>query len=359
MEKLKLKATAIGSLPHTDPSEALDLVFDIFKDIAMWPQLPTLVPQEGMTLQYSQNLAGLVFEDGKCFLNSESDDFFEKVEELFIDYESILASDDVFDCAQILDKYAITKPYSHTFEPFLKRLGESQYGFAKGHITGAFTYASGICDQSGKSVYYDETLREVVVKTLALKAVWQIKEFKRASKSITPIIFMDEPSLSQLGSCAFLTVQSSEILAVINEVANLINKFGGISAIHSCGKADWNLIAQSDVQMINFDAYFYSQNLATCAENIGKFLDKGGYLAWGVVPTLDKEALIKADVQFLLNKFNEGLSCLTKKGLCEARIVERSLITPSCGAGSLDKELATKAMAMTQKLADELKGAGA
>ena len=46
---------------------------------------------------------------------------------------------------------------------------------------------------------------------------------------------------------------------------------------------------------------------------------------------------------------------LTKKGIDEKLIIDNSIITPSCGAGSLPEELAEKAMILTKNVSDSLK----
>ena len=45
---------------------------------------------------------------------------------------------------------------------------------------------------------------------------------------------------------------------------------------------------------------------------------------------------------------------MTNKGIDEKIIIENSLITPSCGAGSLSEDLALKAMDLTKKVSDSL-----
>lgn len=59
----------------------------------------------------------------------------------------------------------------------------------------------------------------------------------------------------------------------------------------------------------------------------------------------------KQSYQFL----KKAVKYLTNKGIDEKIIIENSLITPSCGAGSLSEDLAFKAMDLTKKVSDSLK----
>lgn len=45
-----------------------------------------------------------------------------------------------------------------------------------------------LTDQNGINAIFDETLREIVVKLLKLKVLWQIKHIKQANPTTIPII---------------------------------------------------------------------------------------------------------------------------------------------------------------------------
>ncbi len=359
MTKLSLNYTGIGSLPFKGeeaPVDAIEFIFDNYTNIPFWPQLPHFKRCEDMVLQFTQNLAG--FEENKkgCFINQETETFFEKLEELYFDFENVISSANLQDCAKMLDKYAITAPYSNTFALFTEKLKEYKPPFIKGSITGPFTFSTSINCENGKCAFYDETIRDMIVKTLALKALWQIKEFKKASSNSKPIIFMDEPSVSQVGSCAFLTVKNEDVVEMIRQISDIIKKFGGMTGIHCCGKTDWNVSINADVDIINFDAFSFAQNISTYAEQIKNFIEHGGFLAFGIIPTLDKEALRELDENKIMEKFEESLNYLIRKKIPRELILKQSFITPSCGCGSLSIREAVFAVQLTKKLSESLRG---
>ncbi len=366
-EKLSLSFTGIGSLPFKDenaPKDAMDYVFECCPDFPYWAQLPHFRQQEDMALQFSENLLGLKFDEKECrfYLDDTTEDFFLGLENLFVDYETVINSDNLLNCEEILDKYKISKPYSNTIDIFLNKLKEisdkspnNTPNFTKGAITGPFTFSTSFLDTNGKSAYYNETLREVIVKTLSLKALWQIKEFKKASKKSTPVIFMDEPSISQVGSCAFVTVKKEDVINMLKNISDDIKKFGALSGIHCCGKTDWDIAIESEVDIINFDAYFYAQSVGTYAQKLRKFMENGGFLSFGIVPTLDKEALGRLDIKELKEKFIEAMKCLTSKNIDETFILNHCFITPSCGCGSLDNDMAKRALGLCSELSATLK----
>lgn len=352
-EKISLLPTAIGSLPHDNPKDALDLIFNNFQEFPIWPQLSNVNDKEDMIAQFTQNIPGIIFDeaDNRWYIDSEQEDFYEKLEEFYIDYENIV-TEKQFD---LLDKYGITGDFSSVIQIFLENVSHSKPLFLKGQITGPFTYATSLVDREKKCAFYDDTLKEVLIKGLTLKALWQIKKFKEASPDSTPVIFMDEPTISQYGTSAFLTVKKADLVECFSEISDIIKQNGGISAIHCCGKTDWSIITDSKIDMLNFDAFYYAESLSLYYSEIENFIKNGGIIAWGLVPTLDEEALKNATVESLKEKFNQAKEYLINKGIDEKLLLKQSVITPTCGAGSLSVELAEKAMNLTSELSKSLR----
>ncbi len=349
--KLTLEALAIGSLPHTDLESAMELVKKDFDKIPFWPQLSKINKNEDMIFQFLENMPSFFIDEntGKSYLETESDKFFEDVEQFFEDYEEITAD---INCDKI-NKYAINS--SCAFPEFIKIVKDTKPDFAKGQIVGPFTLATTLVDKSGKCAFYDETLKEIITKTLCLKALWQIKEIKCASPETTPIIFIDEPSISQLGTSAYITISNDEVIEMIKEISDIIQSNGAMSAIHCCGKCDWNVPITAGVDIINLDAYSFAENLSLFRKDLKPYLEQGRKIAWGVVPTLHPEILEKTDLNEMIAVFEKAVKYLTKKEIDEKIIIENSIITPSCGAGALSTELAEKAMDLTKKLSETLK----
>ncbi len=350
---LKLQPIGIGSLPHKNPDEAMRVVARNFSQIPFFPQLANISKNEDMMLQFLEGLPSFSYDKSEKFvLDSESEEFLSGLEEFFADYEEIISDIN----SPLLEKYAITSKSSSTFDKFEQVIKENKPHYAKGQIVGAFTLCTTLKDQNGMAVIYDETLRDIVVKLLSLKVLWQIKHIKTANPDTIPIIFMDEPSVSQIGSSAYLTVSENEVISMIKEISNIIKNNGGLSAMHCCGKCDWRLPIKTGINIINFDAYAYGQNFNVYHKEILKFLNNGGKIAWGLVPTLDGAILRKLSINDLVKKFHDSVNYLTKNGINEKLIIDNSLITSSCGAGGLSIKDAELAMSLVKGLSDRLKG---
>lgn len=349
---LKLQALAIGSLPHNNLEDAMNVVKKDFSDIPFFPQLANFNKNEDMIIQFLEGLPSFLPSNAdNFFIDSESDNFFEDLEEFYADYEEIIENPN----SDKLEKYGISKSFSSTFPELEKLVAQTMPPFTKGQITGPFTLAAAINDQNGKSAVYDETLKEIIVKLLSLKALWQIKRIKKACPQTVPIIFMDEPTISQLGTSAYLTISEDDVINMLKEIRNIIKSNGGLCAIHCCGKCDWTIPVKAEVDIINFDAYAFAQNFSVYSSTIEDFLKSGGKIAWGLIPTLDSGALERITLEDLMKIFEKSVKYLTKKGIDEKLVIDNSLITSSCGAGSLTIDLAEKAMDLVHTLSKELK----
>lgn len=349
---LKLQALAIGSLPHKNLDEAMMLVKKDFKGIPFFPQLASINKNEDMIIQFLEGLPSFFSDNIEKFaFDLEDENFLIALEEFFTDYEEIISGSDF----SKLEKYGISEKFSCAFPEFEKIIKETSPDYAKGQIVGPFTLSTSLLDKDGRCAVYDETLRDIIVKLLSLKALWQIRHIKLANPNTIPIIFMDEPSVSQLGTSAYLTVSEDDVVQMLKEISDIIQSNGGISAIHCCGKCDWRIPIKAGVNIINFDAYAFAQNLSVYSKDVERFLQSGGKIAWGIVPTLDSVALENITLDDLVLKFKSSVNYLTKKGIDEKLILDNSLITSSCGAGSLSVELAQKAMDLVFELSKTLK----
>lgn len=353
MKSISLLSTAIGSLPHDNSAEAQTLIFNNFPEFPVWTQLVNVNQKEDMLAQFTENIPGIVYDEQECrwYMDQDAENFYEKLEEFFFDYDAIVNEGNL----ELLEKYAVAGEYSSTIPLLLNKVKELKPAAIKGQIVGPFTYTTSLVNKENVCAYYDDTSREIILKGLTLKALWQVIKYKEASPESTPVIFMDEPSISQYGSTAFITITKEDIISMLTEIADILKQHGAMVGIHCCGKTDWSIITESSVDVLNFDALNFAESLSLYAKDIENFLNKGGYIAWGMVPTLDEEALQTSTLESLAESFEKALSYLTNKGISKELILKQSFLTPTCGAGSLNVELATKAMNLNSALSQELR----
>jgi hypothetical protein len=338
------KPFGIGSLPYTTGPEAWEKVLDFFPQIPFWPQLPKRSYLENMYVQYSEGLPGLELDLKKerIFVNIKTEN--QQETEQF--YNKYLSED--------LDGFKVSRDYSEGIYSGLEIFRENPNSFdpmefIKGQITGPVSFGLQIIDQEQKPILYNEMYHDIVVKQLQRKAQWMQKVLKEINPNM--IISVDEPYLSSLGS-GFINLQREQ---VVEDLEIIFNSQTGLKAMHCCGNTDWSIITDTSLDILLFDAYDYMKNLILFSSDIQSFLDRGGILGWGIVPTTGEE-LANTNVEELSKKLEEGFGALEKKGLDKDELLHRSLITPSCGLGNLSVEYAEQAMEYTKQISDRIRG---
>ena len=348
MMKTKFLSTAIGSMPFEDPAYAVGVSLKSM-DAPIWPQLPRLGLLEQMEVQYSENIPCAVIDAEKNRMFFQTDvDYSEKFAEFYEAYMTAADEGGTKDFSSML----ISEKYSKGIYAMLKVLKEKgKQPWLKVQSTGPITFALSIVDENKRALYYNEEFRDVIVKSICAKSRWQIQQFKPFSDNI--ICFIDEPILSAFGSSTYVSVKREDVVSILNEVIEAIHAEGGIAGIHCCGNTEWSILIDAGVDIVNFDAFEYGDTIAIYADSVKQHLQKGGTLAWGVVPTSEK--IREQTAQSLETQLEKVMDNLASKGIDKNLITEQAIITPSCGTGSLAVEDAEKVFSLMAELTKRMK----
>lgn len=352
MEKyadLKNRCIAIGSLPFDNVDEAFSVIKQYCSDIPFCPQLSNYSRNEDMLYQFLESMPAVCIDNNKIIV---SDSFEQSFNKFLEDFDSILKNLKNSN----LDKYKISSDYCVGFDKFVEYVKEIKPQYAKTQITGPFTLSVNIFDDNNIQACFNESYLDCIIKTLALKALWQIEEIKKVSFDTTPIIFIDEPTISQLEISKYKDVSKEVVLNGIKFISDLIKSHGGISAIHCCGDCNWSDLLNLGFDIINFDAYTYSNEMALYVDELHNFLKNNGKIVWGIVPTLNMNDLEMVNLSTLLVKLDEAKQVLIKNGIDEKLIDDNLLISPSCGCATLSVELTKKTFKLANDLSEKLKG---
>jgi hypothetical protein len=331
-------ATGIGSMPFTDVEHAIDVSLARMPEAPIWPQLPKLGFTEQMEVQYSEGMPCIVMDRGKgrVFFDTSKD----YSEEFAAFYETYMMAMDPEagngDCSAM----AIGPEFSkgiYALEARLKKTS-AKLPFVKVQTTGACSFALTLVDENKRAIFYNEEFRDMIVKALAMKCRWQIQKFRPFAEKV--ICFIDEPILSAFGSSTYVSVTRENVVALLGEMIAAIHSDSGIAGVHCCGNTEWSILIDAGVDMVNFDAFEYGETIIMYADAIKKHLERGGMLAWGIVPTSPK--IREQSVDSLAEKLELLIDKLSAKGINKRLIADRAVLTPSCGTGSLDPADAEK-----------------
>jgi methionine synthase II (cobalamin-independent) len=113
-------------------------------------------------------------------------------------------------------------------------------------------------------------------------------------------------------------------------------------------------LLSTPLDILSFDAYNYGYTIALYPEEVKAFLERGGVIAWGIVAN-DERDLKGETVKSLIDRLEEGMAALDRKGVNFRLQTERCLVTPSCGLDSLSEEAAAWALELLAGVSKELR----
>jgi methionine synthase II (cobalamin-independent) len=340
------RATLIGSLPVSDHRQGLELIRRYTPAIPLWPQLPAN-PREGMLVQFTEGFVGLV--EGERTYFDTGNDFDQKLLSFFEEYLRVVENPETL----MTSRFAISRERAAGLYLLREEVANLKPLALKGQITGPFTLLTGLQDQDQRLSYYHPSLREMVVQGLALKAAWQTRFLKETGLPV--IIFVDEPALAGLGSSAFISIATADIAQDLAQVVEAIRGAGGLAGVHVCANTEWELLLNGGLDVISFDAYEFFDRFLTCRPLIHAFLERGGTIAWGLVPTAKSEVIEAESAAALVARWEAQAAGLVTERWTLPALLARTLITPSCGTGSLPLPLAEKVLRLTSEVSATLR----
>ena len=120
--------------------------------------------------------------------------------------------------------------------------------------------------------------------------------------------------MSSFGS-AFVSLSREQVITLMEEVFAGIE---GLKGVHCCGNTDWSLLLSTTVDILNLDAYEYAESLALYPDEVGAFLERGGIIAWGIVPASDQ--VLEETVDSLVERFHAALGIADGQGPAPGRL---------------------------------------
>lgn len=327
----------MGSLPHTDPAAAWRAILAHCRPIPFWPGLPRRGYQENMYAQFSERFPGIRYDKGRIYIDRQRD-LNSDLERLYLAY----LEDD-------LSYGRIGKDHAEGLARLREgdvRLSEDVVAI-KGQATGPVSFGLTVVDRNQRPILYDEVLADAVGKHLRLKVAWQegvLSEF-----APTTIIMLEEPYMASFGS-AFVSLPRDQVVDLLEEVFAGLK---GLRGIHCCGNTDWSLAMSTSVDIVSLDAYDYAESLTRYAEDVSRFLKRGGIIAWGIVPASSTAEL--ETVESLVDRLHAALDRLVERGVDRDALLAAGLVSPSCGLGALTPKQAEHALALTAQVSEEMR----
>lgn len=311
--------TSVGSLPHTDLDEAIRFVLRTQPDLPAAPTLPRRSPGESMLAQAAWGIPGVeVTELGEL-----------RVDPTRLDPEAPL------DAAALDDE-----PFSSTLA-FLRAVAQ-RAAPVKLQLTGPVTLGLAL-SMSGAP---DDVAYRVAASAVAGRARQLIARASHEAPAVSPVVVFDEPALVGTAQSGF-PLPTDQVVDLVSGALAAAEPLA-FTGVHCCGTADWRAILMAGPQLLSLPV---GAGVTECAGAVGSFIERGGWLAWGAVPT-------SAPVGEFENRYWKLLSAqwceLVRNGCDPVLIRRRSLVTPECGLALHDVAQAEHVLNLCGRVAGRL-----
>ncbi len=333
MSQFNYLTTHVGSVPHANAHELNSRLLSTL-DIPCWLQLPRRDFRENIYTQYAPTLPGAIVDETreKAYIDTSAAGFEAELEAF---YQSVLDENS--------DAFALHYDYAQGFYLLLDVLRQKPVKYAKGQVMGPISFGLTVTDQDGRASLYNEIYVDVLVKHVAFNARWQVEQLQKVCERV--ILFVDEPYLASFGS-AYVSLGKEQVISWLDEIYEALHEAGAITGTHCCGNTDWGVLLNTQVDILNLDAYDFIENLALYPVELREFLDRGGAICWGLIP--NNECVLTETAQTLAKKLRDGIGLICQKAanrgvtIRPEEFASRSLLAPSCGLGSATVEIAER-----------------
>jgi hypothetical protein len=305
--------TGIGSLPYTDPQQAISCLAEVCPSFPFWPQLPQRGIEETMVAQAVAPLGDMIEQQANG-------------------YSYQVVQEDVLLSRLHNGKAGLSPSNAAGFFAFEAALAHGIFNDAialKGQIVGPLTLASHIFLGSTSLLEHQHWMQPLAAY-IARLALWQVKRLQQWNKPV--VLFLDEPCLTMVGLPDTHTMLPPS-LSILARVVETIRAAGAFVGIHSCATPERAVhaaamsLARPDI--LSFDAHNGIEAFFADPEAC-RFINNGGTVAFGIVPTWDN--LSSVNPQHLFTRWKTASEAYFSPAL----LANATMITASCGLGLLN-----------------------
>jgi hypothetical protein len=303
----------VGSLPFLAAAPAIEFIARWCPEVPFWPQLRRMSAREAMLPQTfgpnMRHLSALRDEHGFGLPASRAGKFFEALER----------SDAVLDPS-----------YAAGFPAFMEASRGGAFPRAravKGQMMGPVTVA---CSLSADGVAFIDHpgYRAGIADYIVRLARWQVDALLKCTGSV--ILLLDEAYLGV--ALRQVPARRQAVVDMLKSVILRVRRPGVMVGIHCCDEVPISVLNDIEADIFSFDAHHGAAAFAADLEG-RRFIDSGGHVAWGWIPTLDDlSSVCPAEI---VARWRVAATMLGSGEDAGARVRDRSLVTAACGlAGS-------------------------
>ncbi len=311
-------ATGVGSLPHRDARAAADFALELLPELPAIPSLPRRSPAERILPHGLVGVRGVLIDaDGEVRLDVDR-----------LDPQAGVALD--------LDHDAFGG-----LRAFLAAAAGRQAP-VKWQVVGPVTMGLALVRRGAPAALAFDVASRTVREHLRTVRQWVAE----ALPGCPQVVVIDEPGFSGAMEPGFPTPPESAIDLVSGALAAIEQH--AMMGVHCCAEGDWAAIAATGPTVLSLPA---GSALIEAAGLLSAFLEGGGWIAWGAVPT---DRPVGTSSERYWRDLSNLWGALAQQGCAAARLRQQSMVTPACGLGLHDDAQANVVLRLTREVAQRV-----
>lgn len=168
----------------------------------------------------------------------------------------------------------------------------------------------------------------------------------RALPAAPVLLFLSEPGLANSMHPSF-PLEPGEIEGLVTDVVAPLSERAMVGVTVE-GRADWSMLLGTGISLLGAPV---TAHLESAAAELARFLEGGGFIAWGAVPT---DEPLGASAERLWRRLSALWGELVSVGLDPLLLRDRSIITASSGLAGFGVSQAERVIGLAQDLADRV-----
>lgn len=305
--------TGIGGLPHRDAGHAASFVLD-HVELPFVPSLPRRSPAEGAVAQALVGMRGVTVGQYGAIA----------VDPVQIDPLAPLVTD--------LQHDAFVG-----FRAFLQQ-AEGHTSWVKWQLLGPVSLGRALM-RAG--VPMSEAF-ETAVRAVRTRVQHLLDAVAVALPECRQLVFVEEPDVAELMTPGFPIAPDTAIDLVSGALAAI--ETSAVSGLHVCGLADIPSQLAAGPAVISLPV---QSEVADATGYLTTFMERGGYIAWGAVPTTGP---LSSSADRHWRKLSEVWCELVQRGADPVLLRRQAIITPECGLAAHTPAIADRVYRLTAEV---------
>ncbi|MBT4511737.1 MAG: hypothetical protein HOC20_05970 [Chloroflexi bacterium] len=301
------RTTAMGVMPHKDHKRALELALNL--DIPYWPQLPRITFSEDMFAQLADGFPGTMTNHEDKYVSFNTERFFDDL----ANYSAKMDDPSAF---------SLNGHNSMTYHHYLDSDFSTKVAI-RGQLCGPVNFGFRVTDEEKKPIIYNDDVRALLFDFAQKKVNAQYQELVKINSNA--FVWVDEPGLGWV----FNSFSGYNELRAQEDYRYFLDGFEGPRALHLCLNVHLPYLFGLGLDILSIDAFQFETMPRGYAEDIAQFLNSGGIMSWGIVPT-ESVTLDPESPETLFNRLVSYWEVIAENSdISTEKIARQALIAPS------------------------------